>query len=439
MSVSEEVIVIGSGLAGVAAAWHAKQLGKRVRLIAKSKSAASALSSGAWDIASPLHPNKYDDWHQTTSINENIFQMIKENEYHPYAILSQDQEDFYHFINGKIAQFAEALDLKMVGNFDQNRLHLTQFGRPKICAFVQESMSHFDLSQIENARVLVVGVQGYKDFDAHFVKHSLEYLLSLQNKKAIEFLGSVEITIPGLPKLHSLTALDLARFFDQEENFVNFGRELVNYIEGKVYTHLLFPPILGLKKSRQIIEALQKITHLKCAETLASPMSVPGFRLQAALEQFLLNHEIELIHGEVKKFEHLARQVKYLDVLTRNGLKKVACSSVILASGKFIGGGIKKTAEFEESIFNLPLFIRSDRVQENKFARLSGQSPQATQDVFSMGLRVNAQCQVLDEMGEILYDNLYAAGNVLGGYDHTHQGCGAGVAILSGVLAAQQA
>jgi anaerobic glycerol-3-phosphate dehydrogenase len=54
------------------------------------------------------------------------------------------------------------------------------------------------------------------------------------------------------------------------------------------------------------------------------------------------------------------------------------------------------------------------------------------------GLRTDADLHPLDEEGQVPYDNLYAAGAVLGGYDYGGA-CGFGVPILTGWLAGRWA
>ena len=67
------------------------------------------------------------------------------------------------------------------------------------------------------------------------------------------------------------------------------------------YSHLGFPPILGLRKTAKAVKALEASTDRKVFELLPLLPSVPGYRLQLALNSLLGKKGINVIEGEVVK------------------------------------------------------------------------------------------------------------------------------------------
>ena len=56
-----------------------------------------------------------------------------------------------------------------------------------------------------------------------------------------------------------------------------------------------------------------------------------------------------------------------------------------------------------------------------------------------MGISIGPDLRPTGARGEVLYENLYAAGSVIGGYDPTAERCGPGVDIVTGYLAGRNA
>ena len=108
----------------------------------------------------------------------------------------------------------------------------------------------------------------------------------------------------------------------------------------------------------------------------------------------------------------------------------------VLASGSFFSNGLMAEFErifepvFEADIIELPHF--------NAQQRASWTSPRfsAPQPYYSAGVVINDKCQV-QKCGRFL-TNLYAAGNVIGGYNGIELGCGSGVAVVTALTAAEQ-
>ncbi|MBI4832074.1 MAG: anaerobic glycerol-3-phosphate dehydrogenase subunit B, partial [Candidatus Lindowbacteria bacterium] len=57
----------------------------------------------------------------------------------------------------------------------------------------------------------------------------------------------------------------------------------------------------------------------------------------------------------------------------------------------------------------------------------------------STGIHVDNALRPLDAFGEPAYENLFAAGAIIGEYDYVGEKCGMGVAALTGYLAGERA
>jgi len=61
------------------------------------------------------------------------------------------------------------------------------------------------------------------------------------------------------------------------------------------------------------------------------------------------------------------------------------------------------------------------------------------QPIFSCGVKVDAAMNAVDAQGAAVYENVFCAGSVLGGYDSMRDRCGSGVAVATGCVAGENA
>jgi len=439
MEIKADIAVIGAGLAGVSAAIEAASQGKRV-LVVHQAAGATALSSGAWDLADLPYRVDQTPVAEFNSIEHNLEEILRRARFHPYLNMAHrlGHGAFLDFLRQSVEQLRGALPLKMVGNLQQNRLHITAFGTLKPTAVVQASMMEGDLSSFNQAKVLIVGLKGFVPFRSRFLREAMLEFQASQLLPYLQFVGNIDLELPGMENQTSLSAFEIAAALDQEERFVQFAQQLLNYIQGKVYTHVLLPPVMGLVNSELIIRGIQKITGLRVAETLATTPSVPGYRLNLALKQALKNKNITQIEGNIFQVKVRGRSIYQIEVRGEE-TKAIEAKAYVLASGKFIGKGIKYSIKFVDPLFQIPLFDGKDWVKEKSSINFTHSPSSEAQSLFKIGFQTNEALQPLNSHHEVAFDNLFAAGSVLASYDYVHERSGSGVAISTGAYAAQMA
>jgi glycerol-3-phosphate dehydrogenase subunit B len=119
--------------------------------------------------------------------------------------------------------------------------------------------------------------------------------------------------------------------------------------------------------------------------------------------------------------------------------------AVVLATGRFLGGGIEEGPHgLREPLLGLPLF-------DDRGHRVDGLPARAAlrprlldaQPLFSAGVRVDARLRPraapeAAPQGAVL-PNVFAAGDLVGGFDPARERTGLGVALVTGHLAARSA
>src|SRR5207245_11508395 len=107
--------------------------------------------------------------------------------------------------------------------------------------------------------------------------------------------------------------------------------------------------------------------------------------------------------------------------------------SLLPAPGDHIGGGLNGGRVTTEPLLGLGVF-HEGRPVTRAGTRLQHLPYLDPAEEFRSGLATDNRLHPLDAEGRVPYENLFAAGAVLGGYDYAGA-CGFGVPILTGWLA----
>lgn len=435
-----DVAIVGGGLASLAAAAQLTQKGLEVALVRKAPGATS-LSSGAWDICDDPYRGPAMEVDRWNSIHQNIQRTLECRPHHPFQYYRKrfDGAALFSWIQFQTKQVARLLNLNMDGDGSNPIAALTQLGTVKATGLVQSSMAAADLRKMKGARLLVVGLEGLPGFNSSFIADALEAFQQSQENNYFDWVGQVEIPVKNLKSQASLSPFEIAQHLDHEENFVELSHVLQSHLNRQSYTHLLFPPVLGMRHTPKIIEALDRLTGKRVSETLAFVPSVPGWRLNEAIMAFFKREGFDCFSGEAVGYESEGRKVQSLWVHHGDQRLRVKAKRFILASGKFIGGGVVSKNQIRESLFGLPLFADGHPLKDLTWARLTRPEMTERQPFRTIGIQVNEFSQPIDPEGQICFDNLFAAGEILSGYDPGVESCTAGVAILSGAVSGMEA
>jgi glycerol-3-phosphate dehydrogenase subunit B len=170
-----DVLVVGTGLAGLTAAVRLAQSGARVRVLAKGVGA-THLGGGAIDVLG-YAPERVDQ------PGEALAAFAAANPEHPYARVGAERvaaalEWFKTEAAGSsLAPYA------YVGSLDENRLLPTAVGVPKPSALVPITMAGGDLRAA--TEVLAVGFRGLKDYHAALLADGLRRTMPSVTARAI--------------------------------------------------------------------------------------------------------------------------------------------------------------------------------------------------------------------------------------------------------------
>ncbi|MEB2346949.1 MAG: hypothetical protein OZ948_19725, partial [Deltaproteobacteria bacterium] len=204
---------------------------------------------------------------------------------------------------------------------------------------------------------------------------------------------------------------------------------------------VLFPPVLGLDGAAQVAAWARAAAGGRVAELVGSPaLALAGFRLDRALQAALARAGVERRAARALSIEWRAGRAAALGLAAHDGEERLAFDALVLASGRFVGGGVADgEGGLREPLLGLPLYdLGGRRVDGIAPRRLVRRDYEGEQPLFSAGVRADARLRPLAADGTPLA-NVFAAGDLLGGFDPARERTGLGVALLTGRRAGREA
>ncbi|MFW9978785.1 MAG: anaerobic glycerol-3-phosphate dehydrogenase subunit GlpB [Candidatus Thorarchaeota archaeon] len=436
-----DVLVIGGGMAGLVAGITASQ-GNAKTLVVRKGEGATSMSSGAIDIAGYLRGASTP----FLSPLEGISAFSQIYPYHPYALLSDmELNDDYAWFRDTISWFSNLLDgtpAAVTGGLDRTIMALTVLGTKKPTCLVQKTMYTQRLDNPDEV-LLFAGIKGLPDFSSSAAAKSMtDHVIS--TGEGPRRIVHTDIECSPFQKTFNISPIELARYIETEEGFKHLATELTKQVQQTDTSLVAIPPILGLKDPFHIKEKLEKEIGAEIFELLSFPPSVPGHRLQRSLEGELRNAGGTLLLGhEAIGYECEESRTINITFQSPRRIFNIHPNTVILATGKFVGGGINGDAKgLKEGIFNIPVLDGEYSPVQNTRPRNLTQivSVQATgHGLFECGIGVDSKFQPTDAAGAIFSSNLWSAGSVLGGYNYPTEKSGLGVALATGKVCGELA
>jgi glycerol-3-phosphate dehydrogenase subunit B len=439
-----DVIVIGGGIAGAAAALAARREGRTVALVRRAWGA-TALSGGTLDLAPDPLASANAPLGERRDVLACIRALALRRPDHPWAML----QDRLGEIPAALAAATEESGGRLAfGALDaENRCLLTPLGTLKATAGGQDGVLAGDL--LRGGRIGVVGFARHPGWDADLLAAALEELAARSSLRC----SAHAVACDTLDRIEdfSLHPHQLAAKIEADPD--RFAQSIRRALPPGV-DRLLLPPLLGVGDPRPLLGMLENVLQLPCAELPAtSTAPLPGLRLQHLLEARLEEQGVALWHGEAFAPDgtpgSLQVRVPTPQILDASRFDegraavqhdappswRASAGAVILATGRYVGGGIHRAGRLRETVFDLPVAVGGERDTGSWIGSITTQAHAGDQPAFAAGIRVDRDLQPLDEAGARRAEDLYACGSVLAGNDPARDGAGPGLSWCTGWLA----
>ncbi|WP_373819188.1 glycerol-3-phosphate dehydrogenase subunit GlpB [Glaesserella sp.] len=420
-----DVVIIGGGLAGLTCAIALQQQGKRCAIINNGQ-AALDFSSGSMDLLNRLTSG------QKVEKFCKSFELLKtELPQHPYCLLGKQRtlEKAQQF-----EQLAASLNLDLLGSSAQNHLRVTPLGGLRGTWLSPNSVPTIEDGKcFPYKRIAVLGIEGFHDFQPQLLADNLiQHPAFADCELTIGYLR-----IPQLDQLRNnareFRSVNISQLLEHKLAFRDLVRE-IKEAAGSA-SAIFLPACFGLD-DQSFFNSIKKSVGVAMFELPTLPPSLLGIRQHKQLRQrfeqlggLMLNGDramkADIEEGRVTRI--------YTNLYPQDA---ISAKDFVLASGSYFSNGL--IAQFEqviEPVFGADVigckkFDKNDRLSwtATRFA-----SPQPYQ---SAGVAINHQCQVRKD-GQFIA-NLYAAGNVIGGFDSLALGCASGVAVITALAVADE-
>lgn len=407
-----DVLVIGSGMAGLSAAIKAASLGAEVTVVSEGAGVLS-IGSGAVDFLGYINGKK---------ITDNPFNHLNElNDDHPYRVLGAEKiKEAFDFLVDVSTRNGYPVGISENG---YNKTAISIAGTLKPTYICSKSNDASNLSAAK--KILIAGVEYLKD---------TQPVLAVKQAGQSKFLSSCQIDSAYLksPFGHThrvLNSLDVARYVDKPEGFQWLKNELMRAASG--YDAVIIPPICGTTNYLEVYKSLSGL-GFTLIESVSIPPGVGGYRLKNALMKEARKYPIKFVENcNVQRANISGNKCVSVTAVHSSIAGAVeteySADKFITATGGIIGGGIKSTPyAVEEAVFKIPLQA-PDSVEGRSSADVFGSHKFAR-----FGVKVSKELKAVDDKGKELFDNVYFAGNTLGGYDFPSEKSGYGVALSTG-------
>jgi glycerol-3-phosphate dehydrogenase subunit B len=419
MAIESDVLVIGGGLAGLTSALAAARTGADVRLVSYKQSTLRN-ASGLVDILGYTP----DGDGPLTDPYEAIPHLP---EHHPYRTVGSAT------VREALALFDETVETYHGSHTDSNALVPTHGGTIKPTARYPASASAGLAS--DERDVLLVGFESMVDFYAERAAAHLDATGVPFDVRGvtIQFPGDLraDAKVTRYAKLLDTDGMVPVRAQD---------RPVREALARRVNTELGdeervgFPAILGDTSPDDVRRDLADSLGAAVFEVPMGPPSLPGMRLEDALFEALDEAGVSIETGNPITAYDGDDRVEQVYV-EKNGAKiPNSADQYILATGGLVGKGIESDREtVAEPVFDCHIPHADDR-----YDWFDG-DVFGDHDFAQFGVQTDTTLRPLDVGETPEFENLRAAGAVLGGYDFAAEKSGSGVSIATGYQAGQLA
>ena len=420
-----DVAIIGGGLAGLTCGIALQQRGKRCVIINNGQ-AAIDFASGSLDLLSRM-----PDGSAVENINENLTALCTAFPAHPYCLLGAEKviakaQDF--------ERLANALNLDLIGSSEKNHWRVTGLGSLRGAWLSPNSVPTVQGNEtFPHKRIAVLGIEGYHDFQPQLLAANLV----LNPQFAHCEVTSGFLNIPQLDELRQnareFRSVNIAQLLEHKLAFNDLVNEIIESAQGT--NAVLLPACFGLE-NQEFMNALRDATKLALFELPTLPPSLLGMRQRIQLRRKFESLGGLMINGDSALNAHFEGDRVHCIKTRLLEDEEIIADNFVLAAGSFFSKGLVSEFDkiyepvFESDIIGVEGFNDKDRFSwtNHRFA-----NPQPYQ---SAGVAINEHCQV-QKCGQFLA-NLYATGNVIGGFNALELGCGSGVAVVTALAVADE-
>lgn len=407
-----DAIVIGAGLAGLAAALRLRQAGLQVTLLTKGIGGIQ-LGQGTVDVLG----------YTPTRVTEPLTALdsfVADHPEHPYAVLGAEG------VRTGVQWLAEVLGPEqLTGEADRNVLLPTAVGAIRPTALVPPSMAQGAVEA--GKRYCFVGIRQLKDFYPQLLAENL-------NRTELPEGGRVQArhaVIDFEPRPHEAdaTALTIARVLDDPAERERFARQ-VRSVASEAET-IGLPAVLGT--SPEVWRDIEQRIGAPVFEVPIPPPSVPGIRQNTALVQAVKDARVRFVNGtRVVSARYEGDHLAGVTIAGTGHQQEYTADEFVLATGGFESGGLVLDSynELHETVLGLP--VHGGTIAEMVHGDYWG----SDQPLFTAGVKVDDQMRVLDLDGRVAHPNVRAAGGVLAGAQRWTEKSGEGIAVASAIRAA---
>jgi glycerol-3-phosphate dehydrogenase subunit B len=401
-----DLIIIGTGLSGLMAAKTAAEAGQKVLIIGKGMGSL-CLFSNTIDVLGSF-PN-------AIKMKDGLSQWIKDHPVHPYTKVGVEKIE--EALSSFLSLFPPPYSFQAIGN--GNCLIPTGAGTFRPTYLIPMTM--VEGVSLDEANTLIVGFKGFKDFYAHYVADQLK-------------CRGITLSLPDV--LHEeMSATTLARLMGK----TSFRENVCGEIKKKLHheTRIGFPAVLGIHDPVEVKEGLEEITGAKVFEIPILPPSIPGKRIFDRLKEWLIQKGATFLLGySVAGTALKGKRCESIEVFHPPVSITYAADRYILATGRFIGGGLKADREkVSESIFNLPVYQPNSR--EEWFEKNFYMVP--PHPIHRAGILTDLSFRPVAERGDLILENLWVAGSILAHHHSIDEKSREGIEIATGYMAAKHA